>query len=69
MEKYFVTLTSPSHHMMNEPYNYVKAYEVQAKNVDEAATFVDEKLMRDFALEFKVALSSVRILFASKIKS
>jgi hypothetical protein len=68
MENYIVTLTSPSHSMVYEPQFFTKAYKVKAKNLNEASEYVDEKLMRDFALEFKVAVSDVRILFAAKVK-
>lgn len=68
-EKYLVILTAPSLHLMNEPENYTETYIVQGSNIDDVGMYVDEKLMREFALKYKVALNDVRILAAAKVKN
>lgn len=68
MNKYLIGLTAPSLCLMNQPENYIEPYIVEANNLDELGQYVDNYLMRKFALDFKVALSNVKILFASKIR-
>ena len=67
MNKYLVILTAPSMRFMNEKYNYSKAYVVESTE-NEISNYVDEKLMRLFALDCKVAVSQVRVLAAALIK-
>lgn len=66
MKKYLVILTAPSMHMMNEPYDYIKPYIIQDNGhlIDD----INERLMRYFALEFKVPLKDVNILSMAAIK-
>lgn len=68
MNKYLITLTAPSLGLMDQPLDYIKPYIIESDNLDNLTYYVDEKLMRQFALEFKVNLSSVKVLFAAKIK-
>lgn len=68
MEKYLVSLTVPSLGLMSDPPNYIKTYVVEAKNLDSLSEYIDNKLMRNFSLEFNSILANVRILFVAKIK-
>lgn len=67
MRNYLIILTAPSMHFMEDPIVYTKPYIVKATQ-DTITNIVDEKLMRSFALEYKVPLVDVRILAASIIK-
>lgn len=67
MKKYLVILMAPSMHFMNDPDNYICPYIVNATD-DTISEIVDEKLMRMFALDYKVPLVDVRVLAASIIK-
>lgn len=67
MNKYLIVLMAPSMHFMNEKDYYKKAYVVEA-TADKISNYVDEKLMRLFALDFKIDVSQVRILAAAQIK-
>lgn len=66
MEKYVIVLTAPSHHLMNDPSDYFKAYEIECKE-DEIDYYVELK-QREFCLNFKVALSSVIHLLTYRVK-
>lgn len=68
MTDYIVALTSPSHALMFEPDNYFKVYRVTSPDLDSLSDYVDNYLMRMFALEFNVMLTNVRVLFAAKVK-
>lgn len=68
MNKYLVTLTAPSLGLMDQPLDYIKPYIIEADGLDSLGEYIDEKLMRKFALEFNVSLPSIKILFASGIK-
>lgn len=67
MKKYLVILVAPSMHFMNDSDNYTCPYIVNATE-DTISEIVDERLMRKFALDYKVPLVDVRILAASIIK-
>ena len=72
MDRYLVILTAPSAHLLNEEDNYIEPYEVQFEkgtSLEEIGTFIDEKLMRKFSLIHNVALNSVKILAAARIKN
>ena len=68
MKKYLITLAAPSLGLIHENENYIEPYIVSAENLDDLSFYVDNKLMRKFALDYKVALSDVRILFATALK-
>ena len=55
-------------HFMNDPINHTKAYVVEAED-NVIGGYVDEKLMRKFALDYKVQLSEVRILAAGLLRN
>lgn len=67
MKKYLVILTAPSMHLMNQPDNYIKPYIVKS-NEKSIGDYVDNFLMRKFALDYKVPLADVRIISASLLK-
>ena len=68
MKKYLVVLTAPSMHFMSDPINHTKAYVVEAED-NTIGEYVDERLMRKFALDYKVKLSEVRILAAGLLRN
>lgn len=68
MKKFIVTLTAPSVGLIGEGDNYFEPYIVEAPNLDELSRYVDNKLMRKFAITHRVSLSDVRILFAAVVK-
>lgn len=71
MNKYLVILAAPSLHLPNDPQNYIEPYVLNFdsdKGEVYISKYVDEILMRKFALDYSVALSDVRILAAAKIK-
>lgn len=68
MKKYLITLSAPSLGLISESDYYIEPYIVQSDSLEDLSTFVDEKLMRKFASDYKVALSDVRIVFAAPLK-
>lgn len=68
MKKQLVILTAPSLGYMNENSDYIEPFLVSFSNSDELANYINEKLIRKFALKYKVALSDVKILFTAPLK-
>ena len=66
--KFIVILTSPSHHLMSEPDDYIEAFTIEA-DTKENFNFEVEKLSRQFSLKYKVMLEKVQLLLTYKIKT
>ncbi len=67
MEKFIIVLTAPTPHMMFDPPDYFKAYEIECEQNDFDNEI--EKAQRAFSLEFKVALTEVEHLLTYKVKA
>lgn len=68
MKKQLVILAAPAPGYLCERDSYIEPYIISFSDLDELALYVDEKLMRQFALKYNVSLSDVIIIFTAPLK-
>ena len=65
--KYLIILTSPSHHLLDEPQDFFEPYTFIASSENEFDYWV-EKAERDFCQKYNVPLINITHLLTYKIK-
>ena len=65
--KYLIILTSPSHHLMNEPQDFFEPYTFKASTKDEF-NYLVEKAERNFCKKYNIPLANITHLLTYKVK-
>ena len=65
--KYLVILTSPSHHLMDEPQDFFEPYIFNAASNNEFDYLV-EKAERNFCKKYNIPLADISLLLTYKVK-